>query len=215
MGVNVDIPWTRLEQWSPIGFMIGGGGFLVALALLVVDTISAVTVPEMALSLVVIPSIFVLTVFALTGFYPYVADASPRLALAGLAASVVGAVTITTMVVGKTILHVLGVIAFTDEGPLVAGFFLWLIAYFLSVFLYGVASFRSAEPSRLIGILLLIIVVEPASTLLNDLVGFDFGIALLYLTLGVAGAAFVLIGYQLRTTAGRAGRTESASEMAT
>jgi hypothetical protein len=41
--------------------------------------------------------------------------------------------------------------------------------------------------------LLLVIVVEPGSALLNDVLGFDFGIAILYVTLGVAGLALILI----------------------
>ena len=63
--------------------------------------------------------------------------------------------------------------------------------------------------------LLLVIVVEPASALLNDVVGLDFGIAILYVTLGVAGLALFLIGYSLRDAATASDRAESASEMAT
>ena len=63
--------------------------------------------------------------------------------------------------------------------------------------------------------LLLVIVVEPGAALLNDVLGVDFGIAILYVTLGVAGLALVLIGYNLRSAATSSGRAESASEMAT
>lgn len=195
--------------------MLGGLGFLLSLALLLVDAMSAVTVPEMALSVVVVPSFFALCVVALPGFYPYVADASPRLALAGVVAGSVAGATITFETVTKTVLHVLGIIGFTEDGPLVAGFFLLLFAFFLSLLFYGVASLRSGEPSRLVGLLLLLIVVEPGSALLNDVAGLDFGIAVLYVTLAVAGAALFAIGYQLRGAATRDGRAESASEVAT
>ena len=215
MGVNFDIPWKRLERWSPIGFIVGGAGFLISLALLLVEAMSAVTVPEIVLSVVVIPSLFALTVFALPGFYPYVADASPRLALIGGVAGFVAGAVMTFQTVAKTVLHVLGIIGFTEDGPLIGLFFLLLFAFFLSVLFYGVASVRSEEPSRLVGLLLLLIVVEPASALLNDVVGLDFGIAILYVTLGVAGLALVLIGYSLRSAATSSGRAESASEMAT
>ena len=63
--------------------------------------------------------------------------------------------------------------------------------------------------------LLLVIIVEPGSALLNDVLGFDFGIAILYVTLGVAGLALILIRYSLRSAATSSGRAESASEMAT
>ena len=63
--------------------------------------------------------------------------------------------------------------------------------------------------------LLLVIVVEPGASLLNDVLGFDFGIAILYVTLGVSGLALFLIGYSLRDAATASDRAESASEMAT
>ena len=188
---------------------------MLSLALLLVDAMSGVTVSEMVVSVVVIPSLFALTVFALPGFYPYVADASPRLALIGGVAGFVAGAVMAFQTVAKSALHVLGIIRFTEDGPLIGLFFLLLFAFFLSVLFYGLASARSGEPSRLVGILLLVIVVEPGAALLNDVLGFDFGIEVLYVTLGVAGLALVLIGYSLRSAATSSGRAESASEMAT
>ena len=215
MDVNIGVPGKRLERWSPIGFMVAGVGFLLSLALLLVGEISAVTVPEIVLSVVVIPSLLALTVFALPGFYPYVADASPRLALIGGVAGFVAGAVMAFQLVAKSALHVLGIIGFTEDGPLISLFFLLLFAFFLSMLFYGLASARSGEPSRLVGILLLVIVVEPGASLLNDVLGFDFGIAILYVTLGVAGLALFLIGYSLRDAATASDRAESASEMAT
>ena len=57
--------------------------------------------------------------------------------------------------------------------------------------------------------------MEPGSALLNDVLGFDFGIAILYVTLGIAGLALFLIGYSLRDAATASDRAESTSEMAT
>ena len=215
MGVNIGVPWKRLERWSPIGFMVGGVGSLLSLALLLVDTMSGVTVSEMVMSVVVIPNLLALTVFALPGFYPYVADASPRLALIGGVAGFVAGAVMVFQLVATSALHVLGIIGFTEEGPLIGLFFLLMFALFLSVLFYGLASVRSGEPSRLVGILLLVIVVEPGASLLYDVLGFDFGIAILYATLGVSGLALFLIGYSLRDAATASDRAESASEMAT
>ena len=215
MGVNIGIPWKRLERWSQIGFMVTGVASLLSLALLLVGEISAVTVPEIVLSVVVIPSLLALTVFALPGFYPYVADASPRLALIGGVAGFVAGAVMVFQLVATSALHVLGIIGFTEEGPLIGLFFLLLFALFLSVLFYGLASVRSGEPSRLVGLLLLVIVVEPGAALLNDVLGFDFGIEVLYVTLGVAGLAMFLIGYSLRDAATASDRAESASEMMT
>lgn len=212
MESKADVLWERLEQWSPGGFAIGGIGFLIALALLVVDTVATVTVPELALSVVVVPSVFILSLVGLPGFYPYVADESPRLALGGVVAATVAGASIALTTVGKIALDLLGVIGFTEEGPLLAGFFLWLIAFFLSMLFYGVASVRTGEPSRAVGLLLLVIVVEPAATLLNDLVGVDVGIGIAYATLGIAGAALLAIGYFLRIETVPSRRADPAPE---
>lgn len=215
MGVSYEVPWNRLERWSPIGFIIGGGGFLCSVVLLLVDAMTAVTVPELALSAVVIPSLFALSVFGLPGFYPYVADASPRLALAGGIAGVVAGAVMLFQTVAKTALHVLGVVGFTEDGPLIGLFFVLLFVFFLSVLFYGIASLWTGEPSRLIGALLLLIVVEPGSALLNDVLGLDLGITVLYVTLAIAGVALFVIGYQLRSAVTSGDRTEPTAEVAT
>ena len=63
--------------------------------------------------------------------------------------------------------------------------------------------------------LLLVIIVEPGAALLNDVLGLNFGIAILYVTLRVADLAMFPIGYSLRDAATASDRAESASEMAT
>lgn len=194
-----------------MAFLVSGTGFLVVLALLIVDRITTVTVSEAAVSVIVVPTLIVLSLLALPGFYPYVRDASPRLGLAGLAAAILAGVSVTVVAVGKLVLHLLGIVGWTDEGPLLAGFFLWLIGFFLSLLCYGAASAWTGEPSRLIGVLMLFIILEPGSTLLNDLVGIDIGIAMAYGTLGLAGVAYLTIGYLLRTGSASSDYRESAS----
>lgn len=214
MASETEGPWSKLEQWSPIGFLAAGVGFLIALSLLVLDQVATVTIPELLLATFAIPSFFALTVLALPGFYPYVAQTSPRLALAGVVAAIIAAASLILTTVGKIALHFLGVIGFTEEGPLLAGFFLLLIAFFLSVLFYGLASARTGEPSRIVGLLLLVITVEPAATLLNDLLGVDVALFTAFATLGVAGLAFVAIGYILRGEASSNRRHEPARETA-
>jgi len=206
--------WRRLEQWSSIGFAGCGVGFLMALALLVADSMGVVSMPEMVISVVVVPSMLLLSVVGLPGFYGYLADASPRLALSGAIAATVAGLSVIVTSVGKIGLDLLGIIGFTEEGPLLAGFFLFLIGFFLSVLLYGVASARTGEPSRLVGILLLVIVVEPALTLVNDLVGIDIGISVAFASLGIAGIALVLIGYLLHVESTPGSSSEPTPETA-
>lgn len=188
-----------LERWSPVAFIGSGLGFLLAMALLVVDGATAVTIPEMMVAVVTVPTMVLLSLVALPGFYRYVADASPRLAFAGFVAAAVAGASITFMTIASVVLDLLGIVGFTEEGPLIAVFFLWMLAFFVSMLLYGVASTRSGEPSRVVGLLLLVVIVEPGTTLLNDVVGLDLGIVLLYATLAVAGGAFLAVGYLLRS----------------
>jgi hypothetical protein len=193
--------WGWLGQWSPIAFLVTGAGFLLALALLVVDTVATVNVPEMAIAVFTGPSLLALLLVGLPGFYPFVAEGSPRLALGGAVVATIGGAAIAVTILGKVALHLLGIIGFTEEGPLLAGFFIVMLALFLSVLLYGAASLTSGEPSRIVGLLLLVIILEPATVLLNDVIGVDVGIVIAFLTLGIAGTAFLAIGYSLRTIA--------------
>jgi hypothetical protein len=167
--------------------------------LIAVDTVETVSVPELAISVFVLPSLLVLLLVGLPGFYPFVADGSPRLALGGVAFATIGGVIIAVTAVGKLALDLMGIIGFTEEGPLVVGFFITMFSFFLSVLLYGVASVRSREPSRIVGLLLLVIIVEPAVVLLNDVFGIDLGIVVAFLSLAIAGMTFLAIGYLLRT----------------
>lgn len=212
MRVHFDIPWGRLERWSSIGFVISGVGTLLALVLLLLDPMFGMTPSEMVISAAVVPNLLALTVFALPGFYPYIADASPRLALIGGIAGFVAGATMVFQVAVTGALHVLGISGFTEEGPLIGLFFVLMLAIFLSLLFYGLASVLSGEPSRLVGILLLGIVVDPASTLLNDVLGLNLGIEVLYVTLVIAGGALCLVGYLLWGATGPDGSTESASQ---
>lgn len=195
---KIEAFWAGLEQWSPVGFLVTGVGFSVACTLLMIDTLAAVTIPEIVVSIFIVPSLLALFLVALPGFYPYVADASPRLALAGVATAIGGGIMIAGLTISKIGLDLLGVIGFTEEGPLVFGFILAFIALYLSVLFYGLASSNSGAPSRSVGYLLLVISLEPATVLLTDVVGIDVGVVVALGTLGLSGLAFVVIGYILR-----------------
>lgn len=206
--------WAWLERWSPIAFLISGVASLGACTLLVLDTLAIVTVSELLVSVFTVPAVVALFLVALPGFYPYVAEGSPKLALSGVLAATLGATSIAVLLIAKIALDRLGIIGFTEEGPLVIGFFLAFVALFLSVLFYGLASARSGEPARTVGFLLLLIIAEPATVLLNDVVGVDVGIVLALGTLGVSGLAFVVIGYILKNESIANGRTERSSEAA-
>lgn len=206
--------WGWLEQWSPIAFVMTGVGFSGACTLLVLDALFAVTISELIVSLLVVPGLLALFLVGLPGFYPYVSEASPRLALGGVFAAASGAIILAVMTLGKIVLDVFGIIGFTEEGPLVAGFILAFVALFLSVLFYGFASTRSGEPSRPVGYLFLLIILEPAAVLANDFLGIDVGIYLAFGTLGFAGLAFLAIGYLLRHEAISKRRTEGSPEAA-
>lgn len=203
-----------LERWSPAGFVVSGLGFLLGLALLLVDAVTAVTVSEIMISVFTVPGALALSLVALPGYYRYVADASPTLALGGVVAAAISGASVALVVVGGVALDLLGISGFTEEGPLMFGFFLWLLAFFLSMLFYGVASTRTGEPSRVVGLLLLVVIVEPGAALLNDVTAVDLGVFVLYATLAVAGGAFLAVGYLLRSESTSPGQTDLASDAA-
>lgn len=193
--------WRSLEQWSPVAFVVSGVGFLLAFVLLGWELVAVEQIPELLLSMLIIPSFFALFVVGLLGFYPYVASASPRLALGGVVTATIGGISLAVIVVGKVTLDLLGIVGFTEEGPLVGLLFVMLLAYLLSFLFYAVASVRTGRPSRIVGLLLLVIVVEPASGILFDIFGVELGATAPLVTLGIAAVAILAVGYLLRNEA--------------
>lgn len=202
MGVSSS-QWGSLAQWSPIALVVSGIGSLIIVTISVGEIVvygqRFSVLPEWGLSLIVIPSLLI-TFIGLLGFYPYIADASRWLARGGVVAAAVGLLSLIVTVIGGLVLHLLGIEGFTEEGnPVILGFFfLMFIALLLTFLLYGVASVWTNRPSRIVGLLLLVPIVEPLSVFIIDILGVGIPGGPLT-TLGVQGVAFIAVGYLLRT----------------
>lgn len=206
--------WSILKRWSAVGFGIQGLGMGVSFVIVGLRDALSFTLPEWVLAVVGIPTTAILFLVGLLGYYPHLSEAAPRIALAGAVTSAIGGLAIIGATVGGLILQLTTGTSFTqgEENPvLLALFFLFIGMYFLSFLLYGIGSTWTGYPSRSIGVLFLVVVVEPGSVLLFDVVGINLGQYGGAITLGIAALAMLGIAYLLRSEQASAPRTSGIS----
>lgn len=212
--LNDKMPWNVLETWSPVGFVVGGISWLILMSIVGAGLVASVSTPPWLFPLFLVIGLFAAYV-GLLGLYPRVTDASPRLSMAGVgvvvaAASLVAFAVVFTVATGTV-----------DEGPpfpVFPGIILLTILSFLTV---GVASVRSSDLSRTVGLLVLV----PAIAWFGDILlivattafgtGQVGGISLEVVAMvGVVLAAVSMIatGFLLRTRSSPAGRAEAPSD---
>lgn len=194
--------WQSLGKWSPTAFIVGGLGLL---GLAVVGALDAAgIVPSPASVHATLGLGGVLFVFiALLGFYPFVAEPAPRLSLGGVVTSAIGAVAITAGVVGTIVVGLTTQQPF-GEGPswgppLLALAFIFALLSFL---FYGIASSRTNDPSRAVGLLLLVPVVAflgQAALLISKILADSVLESAQLVLAGVAAIALIAVGSRLRT----------------
>lgn len=197
--------WESLERWSPVAFVIGGLGSVTVVAISLLEIVvygqRFQAVPEWGIAIIALPTFF-LTFVGLLGFYPYIADEAPRLSLGGALAAAFGGGLMVVTVVASVIVHLMGIVSFTETEQIpafVVALLLLFLALLASFILYGIASTLTKTPSRTVGLLLLVPIVEPLFTILFDIIlsveipGGPLG------TLAVEGLALIAVGYFLRT----------------
>lgn len=215
LGIN-EARWQWLEQWAPVALIVGGMGSLSVLTISVLEIVlygqRFEVVPEWGLAIIVIPTLSA-TLIGLLGFYPYVSGSSRWLARGGLAGAAVSLASLLITVIGGLILDLLGIVGFTEEGnPVILVFFLLMfLGLLLSFLCYGLASVLTRRPSRLIGGLLLVPLVEPLSVFLVDIFGVTIPGGPLT-SLGVEGVALVVVGYLLWTSSKSPDRGEPTAD---
>lgn len=214
MSYSDNVPWEWFAQWGPVAFVLGGLGSVSVVSISVLEILvygqRFQVMPEWGIALIVVPSLLA-TFIGLFGFYPYVSDHSPRLALGGIGAATFGGGLFIVTIGVTVVLDLLGIAEFTggeDIPALTIAFVLLLLALLASFLLYGVASTLTKRPSRAIGLLLLVPIVEPLFTILFDVLlsievpGGPLG------TLAAQGIALIVAGYLLSSYTEPTGRAE-------
>lgn len=202
-----------LSRRSGATFLVAGGLLLGSTALKGMGWFTAASPPAGLVMVFAVPGLLV-TFAGLLGLYPRLADRSPRLSHAGLAATAVGGtgllVTIAWGMGGGALRAVLG--EAVPATPPEAVFVVLVATIALAAGLFGVAGLRTRVPSRRVGLLLL----GYAATYVALVVA---GVALAtvpdWLYLGIYGAQPVLLlttGYHLRRVPAPTDRELPASE---
>jgi hypothetical protein len=190
---------TSLARRSGAAFLVAGGLLLGSTTLKGIGWFTTASPPAGLVMLFAVPGLLV-TFAGLLGLYPRLADRSPRLSRAGLAATIIGGtgllVTVAWGVVGGALRAVFG--EALPATPPEALFVALVATIALAAGLFGVAGLRTRVPSRRVGLLLL----GYAATYVALVVA---GIALAtvpdWLYLGIYGAQPVVLvttGYHLR-----------------
>lgn len=185
--------WDSVEQWSPTLFLIGGALLVGHAAVQGIKTFTALAPP---------PDVFVTTghlaaLVGLVGLYPVILDRMPKLSRAAVAVIVVPLVGWLVMTVTQ-FLAVAGIVSSLADALPETVIMLVLVSTILTYVLFGVATLRVGEGSRIVGLLVfvpaalfVVSFVASAITGASDLIGFIFG----------AGFALSMLalGYQLRS----------------
>lgn len=217
MARNDSALWGSLERLGPAGFVLAGLGSVSVVAISGLEILlygqRFQVVPEIGIALVAIPTMFA-TLVGLLGFYPRIAGHSRWLARGGGATAAVGLLGVVLATVAGIVADLLGIARFTggeDVAVLNFLFFLVIVTLLLSFLLYGVASVLTSRPSRLVGFLLLIPVVEPLSVIAFGLLGVEVPGGPL-ITLGIQGVALLALGYFLYAAPEPTGSAEPATD---
>jgi hypothetical protein len=205
------------ERWGPMAFVIGGIGLLgtTLVGSLVVAGVVASS-PRLAMGPLLFGLWFVFV--GLLGFYPNVAEPSPRLSRSGLLTSGIAWIVWTVTLLAAIVVDLTSGRTIADPGSwgpplLTVGFLLALLSFLV----LGIASVRSETPSRTVGLLLLVPAVAflgQAVLLISKIVSGEV-LSVLQLAIGgIIGIVLIAVGRRLRTAAEPSSRTESETDAA-
>lgn len=156
--------WERLERWSPTAFVAAGVLFLGTAALSGLDTFTNVS-PSAWLAALLAFTGLVASFVGLLGLYPGLVNRVPRLARAGLVTTAIAGVALTVLPACQ-LAKTTGI---EPPAPPVVLFVIAMVAIILAFLLFGVASFRTGVPSRMVGLLMLAIVSTFVGLFVADL----------------------------------------------
>lgn len=190
--------WSTFGDYSSTLFFGAGVLMLAAISISLLRRTAWVSSLEWLHNLLG-PLGIVLTAYGLVVFYPWVADAKPRLARAGVAVSMVAAGAISVAFSGASVSAVLTDTTITNPpGWVPILYFSTILLLSFGFLLYGVASSLTGVPSRSVGLTML----APAILLFALFVGeTTLGLhAILPRIFAIATPGFLLfLGYMVRT----------------
>lgn len=211
MSINNRGRWEPFGEYSSTLFFGAGMLMLAAIAISLFRNTAWFSSPRWLHNLLG-PLGVVLTAYGLVVFYPRIADASPRLARAGVVVSMVAAGAISVAISGASVAAVLTDTTITDPpGWVPILYFSTIVLLSLGFLLYGVASLRTRVPSRSVGLTML----APAVMLFALFVGEAMLGLYAYLPriVSIATPGFLLfLGYTVRAGSAETDRVESPAE---
>lgn len=185
--------WNSVEQWSPTLFLIGGGLMVGHAALLGVQAFSNLSTPPDVFG----PTGHLVALLGLVGLYPVLATRTPIVARISGAVTAVALVSWFVMTVTR-VLAIAGIVSAVSD--VLPGIFFLLVfaSTILTYVLFGVATLRIDDGSRIVGLLVLtpaalitIVLVDSAITGVTALDGVVIGSGL--------ALSMLTVGYTLRT----------------
>lgn len=204
--------WDQLEQWSPVAFIIGGAGILTLGVAGALDTATIVPSPGWLHALLMLGGLWFVYI-GLLGLYPAIAHSAPRLSLTGVVTSAIGWLTLTVVLLASVVIDVTTQRSFQEPGewapPFLVGAFVLVL---VSSLLYGIASVRSQQPTRRIGLLLFVpfaAFLGQAVLLASKILTGDVLSVVQLLLAGLTGLALIAVGYLLRAHPGSADRADA------
>lgn len=185
--------WDSVEQWSPTLFLVGGGLMVGHAALLGVQAFTNLSTPPDVFG----PTGHLVALLGLVGLYPVLAARTPTVARIAGAVTAVTLLSWFVMTVTRLLAIVGLVSAVSDVLPGVF-FMLMFVSTILTYVLFGIATVRIDDGSRIVGILVLtpaalisIALVDSAITGVTALEGVVIGSGL--------ALSMLFLGHTLRT----------------
>lgn len=206
MAFTEAVSWKSFEKWSSAAFLFAGVAWAGDAALNLYELFGGTIVSKTLFGLFIILALLG-TMVGVVGFHRSIADRSNRLALAGtLPIAVAGIIALVTFV------WLVVAALFIQSTPPGATGIAVIVLVAIGLLMFGVASFHTGAPSRIVGVLLLAIVAV--------FLVFLGGVAGLYGLFEGSSAVFTLVlslisvavAYHLRTGEGSPDRNASSPE---
>lgn len=207
--------WESLERTSPTLFLAAGLLVLIAVVLAGVRGWTSASIPYIVFWSF-LPLGFALSLAGLVGLHPSLVDRAPRSAKVGTGFAVFGVVVLLVGCAGLLVTAPSGPYP-ENLGALGPPFFFGFLAVVPAFAASGIASLRTATPSRRIGGLLLAVALLQFGEMFGAIIvspllegGHHGSLVFQVVVYGLATATFLALGYGLRMQAANTAPTDTA-----